>query len=149
MKTHIALKKDFLLLWLITAGITLTLIAYLSLCYFYGDRLRLETEPPMVLRGIFYGIAIINFPLTNLLRHILLRLNQTIISDKSAKSRYCMTVFISLCSAELIGILGFIVYLRGDNCHTLLIFCLLSVLALFLYRPKIEEYQSIIEALES
>ena len=149
MTTKNTFKKDFLSLWMITTSILLTLMVYLSLCYFQADKLRLATEPPIVLRSIFYGLAIITFPLTNLLRHIMLRLNQTMQGNKPAKSRYFITVFISLCSAELIGLLGFISYLMGDDCNTLLIFCLLSALALFLYRPKIEEYQRVIEAIKN
>jgi len=147
MTTNSALKKDFLLLWVITVSIVFTLIVYLSLCYFQADNWRLATDPPIVLRSIFYGLAIIIFPLTNLLRHVMLRLNQTMLGSQPAKSRYFKSVFISLCLAELIGLLGFISYLMGDDCQTLFIFCSLSALALFLYRPKIEEYLSIIEAI--
>jgi hypothetical protein len=92
-------------------------------------------------------LVIIGFPLNNLLRHILLRLNQTMPGEKTAKQRYLLTVMMSLLFAETIAILGVVMYLIGDDGNTLTIFAVLSGLAVFLYRPKVDEYQSIIDAL--
>ncbi|MCX7102144.1 MAG: hypothetical protein NTX38_11845, partial [Methylobacter sp.] len=64
-----------------------------------------------------------------------------------AKRRYLITNIISMSIIEVVGVFGLIMYLWGDGYNTLYIFTGLSVLGLFLYRPKIDEYLEIIEAL--
>lgn len=49
--------------------------------------------------------------------------------------------------AEGIGVLGFVMFMLGDDFNTLYIFTGLSALGLYLYRPKQDEYVRIIEAL--
>ena len=49
--------------------------------------------------------------------------------------------------AESVGIMGFVMYLLGDDFNTLYIFMVMSSLAVFLYRPKAQEYLKIVEAL--
>jgi hypothetical protein len=98
-------------------------------------------------------VAIITFPITNLLRHIQLRLNQTMPLAKAellitAKKRYLLTIIVSLSLIESIAVLGFVMFILGDALNTLIIFELLAALGLFLYRPKQEEYLSIISALQ-
>lgn len=92
-------------------------------------------------------LAIIAFPITNLIRHIQLRLNQTMPGKKSAKSRYLLTIFVSMVLIEGVGALGFVMFLLGDDFNTLYIFTGLSALGLYLYRPKAEEYGKIVEKL--
>jgi preprotein translocase subunit Sss1 len=67
--------------------------------------------------------------------------------DKSAKQRYLFTVIVSMMLIESVGALGFVMFLLGDDYNTLYIFNGLSMLGLFLYRPKTEEYVRIIKAL--
>jgi hypothetical protein len=111
-------------------------------------------------RTVFYVIAIMTFPLTNLIRHIQLRLNQTMpYSDKAtrhddsvdpeAKARYLVTVIVSMSLIEVVGVYGFLMFIWGDGFNTLYIFTGLSALGLFLYRPKIEEYIEILDAISS
>lgn len=126
-----------------------TLVIYLCICYWFGHELQepLPEERRVFIRSVFYAIAIIAFPITNLIRHIQLRLNQTMPDNKSAKSRYLLTVIVSMMLVEGIGVLGFVMFMLGDDFNTLYIFLGLSALGLYLYRPKIEEYQQIVEAL--
>jgi hypothetical protein len=118
---------------------------------FTGDQYRLATpeSPPVFLRSMLYVVTIATFPLSNLLRHILIRLNETIPGAGSAKSRYSKTILISMLIANSIGCYGVLLYLRGDTINTLYIFSSLSALALWLYRPKPQEYQQVIEALNN
>jgi hypothetical protein len=69
--------------------------------------------------------------------------------NKSAKSRYLLTVIVSLILIESIGVLGFVMFMLGDDYNTLYIFTGLSVLGVYLYRPKYEEYGQVVDALLS
>ena len=64
-----------------------------------------------------------------------------------AKNRYLVTVIVSMSLIESVGIFGFVMFILGDNFNTLYIFSGLSALGLFLYRPKVNEYANIVEAL--
>jgi hypothetical protein len=142
-------KNDLTLHWFVVGMMLVTLMVYLFICVQFGHELQqpLSEERRVFIRTVFYGIVIIAFPMTNLIRHIQLRLNQTMPGNKSAKSRYLLTVIVSMALVEGIGALGFVMYMLGDDFNTLYIFTGLSVLGLYLYRPKQDEYARIVEAL--
>ena len=152
------LKSDLILPWVIV-GIMLAMLAtYLIVCHTLGERLQqpLPEDRRIMLRTIFYVIAILTFPLTNLIRHIQLRLNQTMPISYSrqeaasvAKSRYLVTIIVSMSLIEVIGTFGLIMFVLGDGFNNLYIFTGLSALGLFLYRPKIDEYSEIIDAISA
>jgi hypothetical protein len=135
--------------WLVVGTMLMTLLAYLFICHQYGHELKepLPEDRRVFIRTVFYALAIVAFPITNLIRHIQLRLNQTMPGDKSAKSRYLLTVIVSMMLIEGIGVLGFVMFMLGDDFNTLYIFTGLSALGLYLYRPKMAEYDRIVEAL--
>jgi hypothetical protein len=143
------LKADLKVHWILVWSTVISLIVMLAAFEFYGETWRqvMQEDQRILIRTLFYVLVIIGFPLNNLLRHILLRLNQTMPGEKTAKQRYLFTVMMSLLFAETIAILGVVMYLLGDDDNTLTIFAVLSGLAVFLYRPKVDEYQSIIDAL--
>jgi len=143
-------KSDLTLHWIITGMMICMLIAYNIICHFFAvdiQIINIVAEQRELIRSIFYVIAIILFPLVNLLRHILLRLNQTMPGDNPAKNRYLMTTVVTLAAIELVGILGIVMFILGDGFNTLYIFSVLGALGIFLHRPREEEYQQIIEAL--
>ncbi len=150
MTSHKQEKSELTIHWVIV-GIMLTmLITYNIICHTIGTdiRINLAEEQRVFIRSIFYVIAIILFPLSNLLRHILLRLNQTMPGDNPAKNRYLMTTIITLVTIEIVGMFGFIMFMLGDEYNSLYIFSVLGALGLFLHRPREQEYRQIIEALE-
>lgn len=142
-------KNALLPHWIVVGMMLVTLVIYLFICYQFGYELQepLPEERRVVFRTSFYVIAIIVFPITNLIRHIQLRLNQTMPGNKSAKSRYLLTVIVSMVMIEGIGMLGFVMFMLGDDFNTLYIFLGLAALGLYLYRPKQDEYSKIVEAL--
>ncbi|MGR9116529.1 MAG: hypothetical protein ACU85E_12245 [Gammaproteobacteria bacterium] len=142
-------KSDLRPHWIVVVAAATTLAVYLFLCHYTGTQwqLSLPEEQRVIIRTVFYVLAIIGFPMTNLIRHIQLRLNQTMPGDKPAKNRYLLTLIVSMTLAESIGVMGLVMYLLGDDFNTLYIFTLLSGLAIYLYRPKMQEYLSILEAL--
>jgi hypothetical protein len=102
---------------------------------------------------MFYILAILILPLTNLLRHIFLRLNQTMpLLDKNnvekiAQKRYALTVLVSQSVMILIGFLGLFIFYLGDVINTFRILIGVAIMGAFLYRPKNAEYQQILNNL--
>jgi hypothetical protein len=149
------LKSDFFLPWVITGVMLAMTAAMLAVCIILGDRIQqpLPEAQRVLVRTLLYVVAIVTFPLTNLLRHIQLRLNQTMPlmpeneAVAEAKKRYWTTVIVSLSLIESVGVFGLVMFILGDNFNTLYIFTGLSALGLFLYRPKTQEYASVIDAL--
>jgi len=145
---HEQSKSDLILPWMVVAMMVAMLAAYVVVCHAFGEQLQepLPQSQRELIRTILYAIAIVTFPLTNLIRHIQLRLNQTMPGDEPSKSRYLLTVTVSMVLVESVGIFGFVMFILGDDFNTLYIFTGLSALGMFLYRPKPDEYHDIIEA---
>ena len=180
------LKSALILPWVIFGTMLAMLAAFLIVCIIFGDQIQqpLPEAQRVLIRTILYVAAIVTFPMTNLIRHIQLRLNQTMplshatpeIDDcmdaggttlgkggvelrqeqrsrathgavAEAKKRYLVTIIVSMSLIESVGIFGFVMFMLGDNFNTLYIFSGLSALGLFLYRPKVNEYAKIVEAL--
>jgi hypothetical protein len=135
--------------WLVCATMLLLLMIYNLICHLWGDQIRhpVEESQRILLRTIFYAIAIGLFPLTNLLRHILLRLNQTMPGEKTAEQRYLLTIIITQATLETVGLFGLVMFLLGDDFNTLYIFTLMGVLGIYLHKPKQAEFKSIVDAL--
>ena len=150
----VQLKSDLFLPWLIQGVMLASLVVYVIVCITLGDQIQqpLPEAQRVLIRTILYVVAIVTFPMTNLLRYIQLSLNQTmpfssIEPEGEAKKRYLVTVIVSMSLIESVGIFGFVMFVLGDNFNTLYIFTGLSALGLFLYRPKVHEYTRIVEAL--
>ncbi len=143
------LKSDLTVHWVIVAAMLALLISYNVICQLMaGDiQVYLEQQQRVLIRTILYAIAIILFPLANLIRYIFIRLNQTMPGSNSAKNRYLITIVVSLCFIETVGLFGFIMFILGDDYNTLYIFSVMALLGVYMHRPKLEEYNQIIEAL--
>jgi len=142
--------SDLTLHWLVVGFMATLLLGYIAFCHTPQSAALQQPLPEhqrILLRTILYIAAIVTMPVTNLIRHIQLRLNQTMPGDKSAKSRYLLTVIVSMTLIESIGAYGLIMYLLGDGYNTLYIFTIVSALGMFLYRPKVDEYERIVAAL--
>jgi hypothetical protein len=144
-------KSDLNPHWIVVAVMLILLAAYVVICENMADALPnpLPETQRIWTRTLCYGIAILMFPLTNLIRHIQLRLNQTMPGTKPAKNRYLLTVMVSMLLIQGIGMLGVVMFMLGDGFNTLYILIGMAALAVFLYRPKLNEYISIVEALDA
>ncbi|NOR79961.1 MAG: hypothetical protein GQ529_03885, partial [Methyloprofundus sp.] len=140
------LQSDLLSAGVIRAVGLMSLIALVAVCHIYADKIQiaLDEQQRVVIRTILYIVAITTFPVMKFVRHVLLRLNQTMSGNKSPKSRYMLTIIISMLVAESIGIYGFVMYILGDSYNTLYIFIMLSALAMFLYKPDQQEYKTLV-----
>jgi hypothetical protein len=148
------LKSDLILPWLIQGFMLATLATFFIICVAYGDQIQepLPEAQRVLIRTILYIVAIATFPMTNLIRHIQLRLNQTMPYSRDtprleAKKRYLVTIIVSMSLIESVGIFGFVMFILGDGFNTFFIFSGLSALGMFLYRPKMDEYARIVETL--
>lgn len=144
--TNNKFKTNSTPIWVIVGVMYFIQSIYILLAHFLQQSLQqtpMMAESREMLRSIFYLIAIITFPLTNLIRHIQLQLNQTIVSDKPLNKRYLMTVMVSQIIMLLMGSLGFIIFILGDDFNSLYIFSFLAFLGFFLHRPKEDEYQNL------
>lgn len=137
--------------WLICAAMLLLLMTYNIVCHVWADEIRLNLAEPqrVLIRTILYVIAIILFPLTNLMRHILLRLNQTMPGEKTAEQRYLLTIIVTQSMLEPVSLFGLLMFILGDDFNTLYIFTLLGVVGIYLHKPKQAELQSIVYALSA
>ena len=135
--------------WLVCAVMLILLLIYNVVCHVWADdiRISLDESQRVLIRSVFYVIAIVLFPLTNLMRHILLRLNQTMPGEKSAERRYLLTVIVTQTMIETVSLFGLVMFILGDDFNTLYIFTLLGVLGIYLHKPKQAELQSIVWAL--
>ncbi|PPD44338.1 MAG: hypothetical protein CTY16_11890 [Methylobacter sp.] len=149
------LQADLGLPWLIVVMAAVVLAAIVLVCQILGADLQQQPFPEATrewIRTVLYGIGIVAFPFTNLLRHVQLRLNQTmpignVAYGKVAKKRYLQTVVVSVSLIQSPGLYGLIMFLLGDPFNTLIIFTLMSALGLYLYRPKLDEYERLMVAL--
>lgn len=135
--------------WIVTGLMFFMLLSYIVICHLMADQLQQHwpEDQRVLIRTVLYVTAIVLFPVTNLIRHIQLRLNETMPGDKPANRRYLLTVIVSMLLIESVGVLGFIMFMLGDGYNTLYILTGLSMLGLFLYRPKPEEYSRVLRAL--
>jgi MFS family permease len=141
--------------WFITGFVLFLLSSSFVFVHFYGVQWQhpVEESERIFWRTMFYILAILILPLTNLLRHIFLRLNQTMpLLDKNnlekiAQKRYALTVLVSQSVMILIGFLGLFIFYLGDVINTFRILIGVAIMGAFLYRPKNAEYQQILNNL--
>ena len=143
------LQADLLMAGVIRAIALMSLMALVAICHIYADKIQIgmDEQSRVFIRTVLYVVAITIFPVMKFIRHVLLRLNQTAKGNSTPKSRYLVTIIISMAVAVSIGIYGFAMFVLGDSFNTLYIFTILSALAIYLYQPKIEEYRAIVESI--
>ena len=147
------MKSPIFLPWFITSFVIAMLIFSVAFAHFESWQNPLAEDTRLFGRSVFYILAILMLPLTNLLRHIFLRLNETMPLLKNAslkrvvKIRYTLTVTVSMLMMLVIGSFGATIFYLGDGFRTLHILTGIAGLGAFLYRPKLDEYQQILDSL--
>jgi hypothetical protein len=64
-------------------------------------------------------------------------------AQSSSIGKYAVAMVVSLALSESIGVYGLVLFFLGESFRTLYIFIGISALAIFLYRPKREELESL------
>ena len=147
-------EKQLQILWIIWAGMLVSLVVYVLICLLGGDVIRRSASslPLDLMRDILYGIAILTVMLTHFLRNFILggrsgdsdpmSLQPPSPSDQSAVvGKYVTAMIVSLALSESIGIYGLVLFLLGADLKTVFIFNGIAALAMFIYRPKREELE--------
>ena len=149
MKTSPTINPQLRLHWLAWMVFAVILLAYIVFIHLFAQNYTLSWDESkrVVLRTCFYTAAILLFPFTNIVRHVLLRLNCTMPGDKPAERRYFSTVLTCLLLIESVASFGVVMKILGDDFNTFYIFLVLGALGLFLYRPKNTELAVIEQAL--
>ena len=147
-------EKQLLILWIIWASMVGSLLIYVFICHQCGDQIRRTASPnfPLdLIRNILYGLAIFTIFLIHILRKFMLTaLKSSLLSNRpSLLAKYTIAVIVSLLLSESIGIYGFVLFLLGDDFRTLHIFIGISALAMFFYRPKREELETLAIAMQT
>ncbi len=146
-------KNELLGCWVITGLAVCLLGVYLAVALMWGATFQteysLQEGDRILVRTVCYALAIIGFPMTNLIRHMQLRLNQTMPGVRTAQQRYQTTIIVSMTLVQSNALLGVMLYCLGDGRNSLSILLGMSGLAIYLYRPKYPEYQAIKVALEA
>jgi MFS family permease len=147
------LKSPLFLPWFIISFVIAMLSLSVAFAHFENWQNPLAEDARILWRTIFYILAILLLPLTSLLRHIFLRLNQTMPLlanthlERVVKTRYTLTVSISMLLMLVIGSFGAMIFYFGDGFRALHILTGIAGLGVFLYRPKLDEYQQILDSL--
>ena len=151
-------ENRLLTLWIIWAAIFGSLFIYAIICHQWGVKIRNTIGPnfPLdLMRNVLYGVAISTLILTHFLRKFLLAgrssgsesmsLNPPTSSAQSSPTgKYAVTMVVSLALSESIGVYGMVLFFVGESFRTLYIFLGISALAMFLYRPKREELETLV-----
>ena len=149
MKTPSFIHPRLVLHWLVWLVFALILLGYILLFQLFALNYNLawDESDRVVVRTSLYLLAIVLFPFTNVLRHVLLRLDCTMPGDKPAERRYLSTILSCLLLIESVASFGVVMKILGDDFNTFYIFLILGALGLFLYRPKSHELALIQHAL--
>jgi len=155
LKSTVLQSNPLRLPWLISSSVLILLSISVAFSHYCSTEWQqpLAEESRIFWRTVFYVVTLLTLPVTNLLRHIFLRLNQTMPPLESTnlecvvRTRYALTVSVSMFAMLFIGCLGATIFYLGDGFNTLHILTGIAGLGVFLYRPKFDEYQKINDAL--
>ena len=143
-------KDELILHWRVVYAVLVTIFIYNAVCYYYQAEIQtgMQEEQRVFIRTLLYVVAILLLPLTNLVRFVLVRLNQTMPGDTPPDKRYLVTVLVTQSMIEIIALFGVLMFVLGDGFNTLSIFSVMAVLGALLHRPKRAEYESIVSELK-
>ncbi len=149
------LKAGMFKVWTVWIAMFLTLVLSLIFVFLLGKSIEQRHHPQTVrqITQILYGVAIVGLLLAYFVRKYMLhRASSKPLSKESRKTpgqispyiaRYKPAVVVSLAIAESIAAFGLTIFFMNGNFTTFLIFLAISLVGLFLYRPKFEEVEKL------
>ena len=158
-----AIEKGLRVLWFIWAAMLGSLLIYVFVCHQFGEEIRQTASPDFPaaqLKNALYIAAITTLFITYFLRKLILsgRFSssdaklfkpETASNQPSFLSKYTIAMIVSLAFSESIGIYGLVLFLVGDSFQTLHIFTGISAAAMFFYRPKREDIETLATAMHT
>ena len=150
-------------LWIIWAAMLGSLLVYVFLCHQFGEGIR-RTEshdlPLGLIRNILSVVALVTLFLTHFIRKRMLagRFGSSgaglfkpgaVSNQPSLLVHYTTAVIVSLALCDSVGLFGLVLFMLGDSFRTLHIFIGISALAMYFYRPKREELETLAIAMQT
>jgi hypothetical protein len=156
-KEHEELNTWMRNIWIIWASMLVGLVLYIGVCNYLAENLqaRLSQDVPLeMFKNIFYGLTVGSLLLANFLEKLLLRVkidqpHQAIKSPTPVchqppfVTKYLNAVIVSLAISESIGLYVFVLFFFSVDFPTLYTFMAISVVAMFYFRPKMEELKKL------
>ncbi|HUT69287.1 MAG TPA: hypothetical protein VMW89_01310 [Desulfatiglandales bacterium] len=154
--------KGLRTLWIIWAAMVGSLLMYVFICHQFGEEIGRTAShdlPLGLIRNILYVVALVTLFLTHFIRKLMLagRFGSsgaglfkpgTALNQPSLLVYYTTAVIVSLALSESIGIFGLVLFVLGDSFRTLHILIGISALAMYFYRPKREELETLALAMQ-
>ena len=149
------LKAGLLKVWIVWIAMFLTLVLSLIFVFLLGKNVDQIYHPQAVrqITLILYGVAVVGLILAYFIRKYMLhRASSKPLSEEAGNipgqispyiARYKPAVVVSLAIAESIAAFGLTIFFMNGSLSTFLIFLAISLVGLFLYRPKFEEVEKL------
>ena len=149
------LKAGMFKVWTVWIAMFLTLVLALIFAFLLGKNVEQMHHPRAIrqITQILYGVSIVGLILAYFIRRYMLhRASSKPLSEEMDNvpgqispyiGRYKPAVVVSLAIAESIAAFGLTIFFMDGNLTTFSIFLAISLVGLFLYRPKFEEVEKL------
>jgi F0F1-type ATP synthase membrane subunit c/vacuolar-type H+-ATPase subunit K len=158
-------QNQLLVLWIIWGAMVVSLGLYVLVCHLVIDGIRQSVDSDFtfaMLRNILYGMAIVTLFGAHFVRKFILAPRVGGSENMSSKQqpppvkdpsqlmgKYTIAMLLSLALSEMIGIFGMVLFFLGDSFQTLYSFIGISVLGMFHYRPRQNEIDKLLAAIQT
>jgi hypothetical protein len=156
-------EKGFLTLWIIWVAMAGSLLVYVFLCHQFGEGIKPTGShylPLGLIRNILTVVSLVTLFLSHFIRKRMLEgrfggsgfgqfKTGAASSQPSPFAHYMAVIIVSLALCESIGIYGLVLFLLGDSFRTLHVFIGISALAMYFYRPKRQEFETMALAMQT
>jgi hypothetical protein len=152
--------KEYRIAWVIWVTMVFSLCIYLLIGRYINDALRHSMENIEVLRTALFAVSIVVLGIAFFLRRRMLGVTPASMETDTFSSgtdvppktsgagKYVSSVIISLALCESVGIYGLVLFFVGDSSEILYTFIAISAAAMLYFRPKKEEMEALIMAVE-
>ena len=149
------LKAGMFKVWTIWIAMFLTLVLALIFAFLLGQDVEQKHHPRNIrqITQILYGVSIVGLILAYFIRKYMLhRASSKPLAEETSHApgqispyiaRYKPAVVVSLAIAESIAAFGLTIFFMDGKLTPFLIFLAMSLVGLFLYRPKFEEVEQL------
>ncbi|MFH1351726.1 MAG: hypothetical protein ABII26_12455 [Pseudomonadota bacterium] len=154
-QNSVGLQQGIQTLRIIWAAMIGSLGIYLIIVHFIGKEIQFGEMPKAtydMMRYALMGLGVVILFLAQYVRKLILKgglgtttSNSISPAHGSALGRYTAAVIISLAMSESVGIFGLLLFFLGRDFQTFYLFLAFSAIAMVVYRPKMEELESLSE----
>ena len=154
------LKAGMFKVWTVWIAMFLTLVLSLIFVLLLGKNVDRMHHPQTIkqITFILYGVAVVGLILAYFIRKYMLhRASSKPLPEETENApvqislyiaRYKPAVVISLAISESVAAFGLTIFFMDGNMSTFLIFLAISLVGLFLYRPKFEEIEKLVTSVK-